>query len=499
MSQTSFDHVTIVVFGASGDLAKKMTYPAIFSLVKNGRIKKDQLHVVGTARSKYAADEFRDKISAGLKGNDELTVKGFLERCSYVSLKGYEDAASYKDLDSEISKLESGSGKHLRLFYIALPPSAFKDVSENVRKSAWPKDKTNRLIVEKPYGKDTKSAKELSKHLEEHYSEEELYRIDHYLGKDTVKCVLPLRFGANPTLAATWSREHIQYVTVDFKEKFGAEGRGGYFDEFGMIRDVMQNHIMQWIVMFGMEKPKSLSSKDIHEAKLKFHNDCLPVKPEDVLVGQYGASKSDPEKKAYLDDETVDDNSKAATYATAILYVDNERWRGVPFVIRAGKALDETRTEVIVHYKSPKDSLFATEEGSTLTIRDKPDKTHTLSLFTKKVGSGFKIVSAPLVADFGEKASPLLKEEYVPTAYETLIYEAVQGDHTWFIPRQEAEEGWRVWDDAIKGTEDRKPFIYEYGSAGPKEEAEFLKKYGVHFGTGANTTVDVAQSFSGKH
>ncbi|KAJ3158957.1 Glucose-6-phosphate 1-dehydrogenase [Geranomyces michiganensis] len=500
-SSLPFDHVTIAVFGASGDLAKKMTYPAIYSLVANGMLDVGKLHVVGTARSSYKGSEFQDKIKAGLKEKKDAktSVSDFLSRCSYVSLKGYEDAESYSGLDAAIRKLEPEGKKSLRLFYIALPPSAFEDVTGNIKKKCWPSSQTNRLIVEKPYGKDETSAKKLSKHLESLFTEDEIYRIDHYLGKDTVKTCLPLRFGGNPHLSATWSREHVSAVTVNFKEEFGAEGRGGYFDDFGMIRDVVQNHLMQWIVLLGMEPPKSLGADDIHEAKLKFISECRAVSPDDVLVAQYEASKSDKEKKAYRDDETVKDDSKAATFATAVMYVDNERWKGVPFVIRAGKALDETRAEVTLHFKTPAKALFPTAAPSTFTVRDHPEKSHTLTLSTKQVGEGFSVVSAPLVVDFDHadpKAS--IKASYVPTAYETLIYEAIAGDHTWFLPRAEAEAGWRVWDAAISGTENRTPFMYEYGGQGPKEEKAFLEQRakGVRFETGEAVTEDFRKQFS---
>ncbi|KAI8824377.1 glucose-6-phosphate dehydrogenase [Fimicolochytrium jonesii] len=496
-SGSQFDHVSIIVFGASGDLAKKMTYPAIYSLVKNGRLQKDKLHVVGTARSEYKIEDFRKKIQPGISKKDksESESKDFLEICSYVQLKGYDDAESYKKLNDELNKLERGSGKHLRLFYIALPPSAFEDVAANVRTAAWAEGKTNRIIIEKPYGKDYKSAKTLSSHLEKLYKEEELYRIDHYLGKDAVKCVLPLRFGANPILANSWSREHIKYVTINFKEEFGAEGRGGYFDEFGMIRDVMQNHLMQWIILSGMEKPKSLSTNDIHIAKLNFIKACRPIRPEDTLVGQYGASSKDKDKKAYVDDDTVKDDSKANTFATAVLFVDTERWKDVPFVIRAGKALDETRAEITFVFKSDKDALFPTKAPTSFTIREHPHRSHTLTLYTKQSGSGFRVVSAPLAVDMVDTELGTA-DKYQPSAYESLIYDAVQGDQTWFIPREEAEEGWKIWDDAIKGTENRTPFKYEYGSEGPKEEKEFLEKWGVRFGTQETSVADVTKLFS---
>jgi len=260
-------------------------------------------------------------------------------------VKAYDDVDSYKHLDSELAKIE-GQGnrdrsKTLRLYYIALPPSAFKDVVTNVRQNAWHHDIVNRVIVEKPYGKDYASAKELSAVLEKLFTEEEVYRIDHYLGKDTTQSILPLRFGGNPFFTKAWDRSTISHVTINFKEPFGAEGRGGYFDEFGMMRDVSENHLMQILVMIGVEKPSSLSIEDLHRKKVDFIKSCQPIKKEDVFVAQYGASTKDKDKKAYKDDETVKDDSKASTFATCILYCNNERWQGVPFIIRAGKGMQE--------------------------------------------------------------------------------------------------------------------------------------------------------------
>ncbi|KAI9097216.1 glucose-6-phosphate dehydrogenase [Phlyctochytrium arcticum] len=501
-----YSHVTIAVFGASGDLAKKMTYPALYSLFANNRVPRDQTHFVGVARSKLEKDAFRKKITSNIKDADQKVLDQFLEKAPYVSLESYDDEQSYKNLDAEISKLEkkagSGKGKTLRLFYVALPPSAFEDVARCLKKFAWHDDHVNRVIIEKPYGKDYQSAKELSKVLASQFEENDIYRIDHFLGKDGLRSLLPLRFGGNPVFSTTFSREHIKAVTICLKEPFGAEGRGGYFDEYGMIRDVMQNHLLQWVILLGMERPKSLQAQDIQKAKLQFIRDCKPIQPEDVLVAQYTASSKDPELKAYKDDETVKKGSKANTHAVAVMYVNNDRWRDVPFVFRCGKALEEKRSEVTIHYKPPSDTLFTVGTAPTFTISESPTLSHTLTAITKQPGTGFTTINVPLSGDLKAaktKAAELAHkpvDKYLPTAYETMIMDAVMGDRTWFIPQEEAEEAWHIFDHAIAESEKREPLEYEYGSTAPKEEKAFLDKYGVSFETGTYATRDASKELS---
>ncbi|KAJ3043487.1 Glucose-6-phosphate 1-dehydrogenase [Rhizophlyctis rosea] len=574
-------HVSIVVFGASGDLAKKKTFPALYSLIQHDQLPADRTSFLGTARSEMKDDEFKDKISGKFKVGFYVLISGvmlcdgvlvrvahlqilpkrmmayaaelrlekapketlqkFLNICSYVQLKSYTDADSYKNLHKQLSDLESKSkssssssssvndNKPLRIFYIALPPSAFEDVSKNIKEHAWTDATVNRVVVEKPYGRDLKSAKELSEVLAKLFEEKDIYRIDHYLGKDTVKSLLPLRFGANPFWEHTWNKDLISHVTINFKEEFGAEGRGGYFDEFGMIRDVMQNHLFQLVIMAGMERPSSLGMEDVHRAKvcfagvleggfvwefvggfaarglvvqkrnpawthhssfntnfqppppslhkqIDFIKSCRPVKPEHVLIGQYTASANDPKKKAYKDDETVKDDSKASTFATAVLYVDNERWKGVPFVLRAGKALNEDHVSLRIHFKPSPSSLLpsSSTQHPTLTLQDHPTKSTTLTLQTKKPGStSFTTTYAPLTVGL-EK--PPIAHEYVPEAYEVLLLDAVVGSKTWFVSREESESGWGVWDGVCRDADGRTPVSYAYGSSGPKEEEEFLRK-----------------------
>ncbi|KAJ3032648.1 Glucose-6-phosphate 1-dehydrogenase, partial [Rhizophlyctis rosea] len=486
-------HISITIFGASGDLAKKKTFPALYSLIAHNQLPIDRVHFIGTARSDLKDDDFREKVSGKFKENaDGETLNKFGEAVSYVKLESYTDEESYKRLDGKLGELEGkkDSGDHspplsktssvikkiltpfkppspkqtdskskpLRIFYIALPPSTFGDVAKNVKKHAWSSSTINRIVVEKPYGRDLKTAKELSEVLAGLFQEEEIYRIDHYLGKDTVKSLIPLRFGSNPFFHSIWNKDHISHVSINFKEEFGAEGRGGYFDEFGMIRDVVQNHLMQLVVLCGMERPEGLGTEEVGKAKIDFINSIRSVDPKNVLIGQYTASTKDKEKKAYKDDETVKKDSKASTFATAVLYVDNERWRGVPWILRAGKALDEDHVSLRIHFKPSPHSLLPTSDKTqhqTLTLQDHPTKSLTLSLQTKKPGSTSFITSClPLTLPL-EK--PPTAFSYIPEAYEVLLLDVVHGRKTWFMSREEAESGWRVWDEAILAADGRVP------------------------------------------
>ncbi|KAJ3291184.1 Glucose-6-phosphate 1-dehydrogenase [Borealophlyctis nickersoniae] len=487
MGPLPYPHISIVVFGASGDLAKKKTFPALHSLFAHGFLEKGRTSIIGAARSDMSKEKLWDRIKSGVK--DKSNLQPFLDTCTYVKLSSYEDAESFKKLHSHITSLQSSSSsqpssssaaasKPLRLYYIALPPSAFESVCTNIRQHAWPENETCRVIVEKPYGKDTESAKELSKLLEKFFKEEEIYRIDHYLGKDTVKLLLPIRFTSNLPLTQTWDRTSISHVTINFKEEFGAEGRGGYFDEFGMIRDVMENHLFQWMVLAGMEGVGGCTVQEIHKAKLDFIKAVRPVDPSHVFTAQYTGSSKDPSKKGYKDDETVKKDSKACTFATAALYVDNERWKGVPFVMRAGKALDEDRVELTLHYRHPTPAppLPTATKTPTFTVRDHPTKSLVLRLTTKKPGLGFTLLPASLTLPISSLPA---EGGYVPEPYETLLLDALKGDKTWFVAREEAESAWRVWDKACKAADEGiggGPVPYEYGSAGPEGEDAFLRK-----------------------
>jgi glucose-6-phosphate 1-dehydrogenase len=275
----------------------------------------------------------------------------FVKICSYISGQ-YDQDDSFVNLRSHIEELEKGQKETNRIFYMALPPSVFTPVSQHLKKICYPKKGIARVIVrfftfllpltkslkvEKPFGKDLESSRRLQKALAPDWTEDEIFRIDHYLGKEMVKNLLILRFGNN-FLNASWNRHSIDNVQIIFKEPFGTEGRGGYFDEFGIVRDVMQNHLLQILTILAMERPISFSAEDIRDEKVRVLKATPAIEPKDVIIGQYVKSL-DGTKPGYKDDSTVPKDSRCPTFAAMVLHINNERWEGVPFILKAGKGL----------------------------------------------------------------------------------------------------------------------------------------------------------------
>lgn len=274
----------------------------------------------------------------------EEQLDDFCKLCSYIPGQ-YDQDDSFINLNKHLEELENGRKEQNRVFYMALPPSVFIPVSQHLKKNCYPKNGISRIIVEKPFGKDLASSRELQRALEPDWKEEEIFRIDHYLGKEMVKNILILRFG-NEFFGATWNRQHIDNVQITFKEPFGTEGRGGYFDEFGIVRDVMQNHLLQVLTLLAMERPISFSSEDIRDEKVRVLRGIPAIEPKNVIIGQYGKSL-DGNKPAYKEDDTVPKDSRCPTFCAMVVHIKNERWDGVPFILKAGKGMTCLRTMLI--------------------------------------------------------------------------------------------------------------------------------------------------------
>ena len=309
--QTSLPNMTdvLVVFGASGDLARKKTFPSLYNLVANGWDGK----IIGYARSELSDNDFTKRLEENIK--DKTHFDKFRKACSYHSGQ-YDKDDDFKKLSEKLKPYKR------RLFYMALPPNVFGIVSEKLDKFC--RNENALLIVEKPFGKDLESCKELLKAVGKHWEEKDTYRIDHFLGKEMVKNLMVLRF-ANLFFESIWNSKYIDNVQIVLKENFGTQGRGGYFDEYGIVRDVMQNHLLQLLTVVCMEKPVSLSANDIRDEKVKVLRHMPDIKIEDCIFGQYTAGEGNA---GYKDDETVPNDSNAATYAVSTMYVNNDRWNG---------------------------------------------------------------------------------------------------------------------------------------------------------------------------
>ncbi|KAH9936944.1 glucose-6-P dehydrogenase [Amylocystis lapponica] len=474
------DNTIIIVLGASGDLAKKKTYPALFGLYRNGFLPRE-VKIVGYARTKMDDTEYLKRITSYIKvpADDDTAatkLEEFKKLSSYIS-GGYEDSPSFQNLNNYLEKVESSyqTKDRNRLFYLALPPSVFIPVGKHLKEECYVAGGRNRIIVEKPFGKDLDSSRVLLGSLKQHWTEDETFRIDHYLGKEMVKNLLVLRF-ANVAMNAMWDKNSISNVQITFKEPFGTEGRGGYFDEFGIIRDILQNHLLQVLSILTMERPVSFASEDIRDEKVKVLRAIPPVERSDTLLGQYVAANGKP---GYLDDDTVPHNSVCPTYAATTLWIHNPRWEGVPFILKAGKALNEAKVEVRIQFKDVTQGIFKDISRNELVIRVQPSEAVYLKLNTKTPGLQTRAI--PIEMDLTYKRR--FAEAKIPEAYESLILDALKGDHSNFVRDDELDVAWKIFTPILHWIEGKsgpgpKPVSYPYGARGPKELDAFIAKYG---------------------
>ncbi|ERN13638.1 glucose-6-phosphate 1-dehydrogenase, cytoplasmic isoform [Amborella trichopoda] len=472
--------LSIVVLGASGDLAKKKTFPALFHLFQQGFLPPNEVYIFGYARTKLSDDGLRDRIRGHLgKGNEASSefseaVSKFLQLIKYVS-GSYDSDEGFKLLDKEISLHEQSKNSHegssRRLFYLALPPSVYPSVCKMIRKHCMNQSDLGgwtRIVVEKPFGKDLSSAEELSAQLGELFNEQQIYRIDHYLGKELVQNLLVLRF-ANRLFLPLWNRDNIDNIQIVFREDFGTEGRGGYFDEYGIIRDIIQNHLLQVFCLVAMEKPISLKPEHIRDEKVKFLQSVLPIKDEDVVLGQY---------EGYKDDPTVSKDSNTPTFATAVLRIHNERWEGVPFILKAGKALNSRKAEIRVQFKDvPGDIFKCKKQGrNEFVIRLQPSEAMYMKLTVKQPGLEMSTIQSELDLSYRQRYQGVT----IPEAYERLILDTIRGDQQHFVRRDELKVAWEIFTPLLHRIDDGelKPIPYKPGSRGPKEADELLSRAG---------------------
>ncbi|RHZ54198.1 hypothetical protein Glove_429g17 [Diversispora epigaea] len=468
---------TIIVLGASGDLAKKKTYPALFGLYRNNFLP-EGTRIIGYSRSKLSDEGFYERISGYMKTPTEeikVLLSKFLKLCTYVSGQ-YDVDEDYQRLNKAIEDIENvnNSKEKNRVFYMALPPSVFVPVARGLKNNVYSKNGINRLIVEKPFGMDLDSSRKLGKALAPLWKEEETYRIDHYLGKEMVKNLLIIRF-SNVIFGAIWNRQSISNVQITFKEKIGTGGRGGYFDEFGIIRDVMQNHILQILSIVAMERPVSLSSEDVRDEKVRVLRCIPPVKLQDVLLGQYTKSE-DGTNPGYLDDDTVPPESNCPTFAAATLFINNDRWEGVPFILKCGKALNEPKTEIRVQFQDVPGNVFKNASRNELVIRVQPNEAVYMKMTNKLPGLSMDTVISELDLTYHRRFSDLV----IPDAYESLILDVLKGDHSNFVRDDELDAAWKIFTPILHQIEEEKikPQPYTFGSRGPPGIDEFVAKYG---------------------
>lgn len=492
--QDDGEGLSFVVFGASGDLAKKKIYPALFALYYEGRLPKT-FKIYGYARSSMTTEEFRDKIAESLTcridwskaGEQDCAAKSeeFFARCEYVSGQ-YDQAEDFRALDELMTKEERGMKKVKRVFYLSIPPSIFVPVAQNAARECQSKTGDTRVIVEKPFGRDLKSSRELTAALANDLSEEQTYRIDHYLGKELIENLTVLRF-SNIMFQPLWNRNYIRNVQINFSENFGTEGRGGYFDNYGIIRDIMQNHLLQILALFAMEEPASLDAEDIRNEKVKVIRSMRPIEMDNVALGQYKGRETDGKTfPAYLDDSTVPKGSLCPTFAAMALFIDNARWDGVPFLLKAGKALHKRQAEIRVQFRHAPGNLYGERQGrvehvtNELVIRIQPDEAIYLRINNKVPGLGQRLDQT--ILDLQYKNAYGATE--LPDAYERLILDVINGDKRLFIRNDELEAAWKLFTPLLDKIEGQKiaPELYPYGSRGPIGAHYLASRFNVRWG-----------------
>lgn len=476
--------LTIVVLGASGDLAKKKTFPSLFQLYCGGLLPPN-VNIVGYARTKIDdVEKWKRETLAKYFGRlNEVGchVDAFLSRISYMS-GSYNRVEDFQNLNRAISRVEDsfkGMAKGgNRLYYLALPPTAFVDACTGLRSGAMPPcaDGWVRVVIEKPFGRDTESSAKLSEDLAPLFTEAQLFRIDHYLGKEMVQNIITTRF-ANHIFSSIWSNANIACVQITFKEQIGTEGRGGYFDEFGIIRDVVQNHLTQVLALVAMEKPRSLDAEHIRDEKVAVLRCIEPVRVEDCVLGQYTAAE-DGSMPGYLDDSTVPKGSKCPTFAVMVLHINNDRWSGVPFILKAGKALEDKYMGIRIQFKDEIRPYRDAAQRNELVIRAQPAEAMYLKITTKTPG-----LMEDLTHTHQTELDLTYRSRYdvrLPDAYESLINDAIQGNSTNFVRKDELDAAWRIFTPLLHRIDagDMCPIPYKAGTRGPREADEVILRSG---------------------
>lgn len=485
-------NLIIVIFGASGDLASRKLIPAIFSL-KTQKLMPEKYAIFGVGRSKLSTDDFRTKMSSAIvsyseeKVTDQNLISDFVKDLYYHALDtnseiGYSELKAFL---TEVDKKYGIGGNYI--FYMATPPNMYEVIAVNLAKSGL-SDQENgfrRLIIEKPFGYDLESGRKLNKILHDLISEAQIYRIDHYLGKETVQNLLVTRF-ANGMFEPLWNRNYIDRIEITSAENIGVGERGGYYDSSGALRDMVQNHLLQMVGMTAMEPPSSLDANAIRNEVLKVFQSLQPIREEDVLKqvirGQYTGSLIRGEcVTGYRHEKGVAAESRTETYVAIKFFINNWRWGGVPFYMRTGKRLPTRVTEIVIHFKQTPHHLFRREYGklsaNQLIIRIQPDEGILLKFDMKEPGAGFNVKNVNM--DFHYKD---LGDTRVPSAYERLIHDVMEGDSTLFSRDDEVETAWKFLEpiqNAWANNKEIKIFGYPAGTWGPEHANELVEGEGL--------------------
>jgi glucose-6-phosphate 1-dehydrogenase len=482
----------IVIFGANGDLTKRKLVPALYRLAYERRLP-PAFAILGNSRTAMSDEAFRERMRESVKKHlenspfeDELW-EAFAQKLFYIP-GDVNDPAMYQTLAERLGKIEQEQQTEGNaLFYLSTQPSHYEAVIEGLGAadlaagSGW-----RRVVVEKPFGHDLTSARELDRRIHAVFHEDDVYRIDHYLGKETVQNILAFRFG-NGIFEPVWNRRYVNNVQITAAESIGVEGRGSYYQEAGALRDMIQNHLLQVMATIAMEPPAVFEPNAVRDERAKLLRSIRIPKPDEVplnaVAGQYGPARVGSEEVPGFRQETgVDPNAQTDTYAAVTFYVDNWRWAGVPFYIRSGKRMPKRITDIAIRFNAPPLTLFPSEGQATpaanpnlLIVRIQPEEGISLRFLSKHPGRGMRL--RPVSMDFNYGSSFGTRS---PTAYETLLVDAMSGDATLYTRQDMVDASWRAVQPVLDywaGREHKFP-NYEAGSWGPEESDEMLARNG---------------------
>ncbi len=463
----NYDHLkrplVLVIFGITGDLAQRKLLPALYQLLKAGDLP-EELHIVGISRRDVTKDNVYAKLRSFV---GEFSYAEDIERrlkdSTVMVQMDLLNADAYRELLEHLQVVEKGYEKVSRLYYLSIPSQAFtpiiKLMGQTGHQRALACGEDPRLLIEKPFGFDLASAKDLVHELSVYFDEDQMYRIDHYVAKETVQNILTFRF-QNPLFESVWNREHIDHIAVVAREQIDIEGRAAFYEQTGALRDFVQNHLLQLLAITAMRRPAQLESDDIHASKLELLKAVEAITPSKVaataLRGQYEGYRA----------EVQNPDSNAETYVRLALQIDNDQWRGVPIVLETGKALDVKRTEITVCFRQPSD---ATGEQNRLVFRIQPQEGITLRLQTKQPGIKNITADADMDLDYAKSFNVRPAE-----AYERVIVDAIRGDQTLFASAAEVIRSWEIIENVLQRWQrDGEGLIpYPKGSAGPVTPVE---------------------------
>ena len=477
------DNNCIVIFGASGDLTHRKLIPALYNLYKIGRLS-ENFSVLGVARSELNDETFREKMREALIHNEETTPETLDAFCShlYYQAVNTSDAQDYGKL---VPRLDDLHDKYQTcgntLYYMSTPPSLYGVIPEclaahglNTEEYGW-----KRIIVEKPFGYDEKTAQALDVQIHRFFEEHQIYRIDHYLGKETVQNLLVLRF-SNGWFEPLWNRNFIDYVEITGAESIGVEERGGYYDGSGAMRDMFQNHLLQVLAMVAMEPPAIINANSMRDEVAKVMHSLRPLTAEDMehnlVLGQYTAAEINGKMaKGYLEEKGVPTDSRTETYIALRCEIENWRWAGVPFYVRTGKRLPARVTEIVIHFKTTPHPVFSQNAPENkLIIRIQPDEAISMRFGLKKPGAGFEAKEVSMDFRYADLAGA-----QVLTAYERLLLDAMKGDATLFARTDAVHAAWKfvqpILDYKANGGRIHE---YEAGTWGPVAADKLIAKQG---------------------